>query len=87
MKRRGHAVRYPPGVGGVTGEYYNHLFDDGHVDSKLLNRVLTAHPTLCDKTQFLNTLLLQPPTNQQREWIEAFGLAWQWANRLTEANS
>lgn len=28
----------------------------------------------------LNALLLQPPTNQKREWIEAFGLAWQWTD-------
>jgi len=27
-------------------------------------------------------LLLQPPTDQQREWIEAFGLAWGWTDVL-----
>lgn len=42
MQRRGHAVRYPPGVGGVTGEFYNHRLEDGHVDSKLLHRSLVS---------------------------------------------
>ena len=40
MKKRGHAVRYPPGHGGVMGKFYNHLMDEGHVDSKLLCKVL-----------------------------------------------
>jgi len=76
MKRRGHAVRYPPGVGGIMGKFYNHLLDEDHVDSKLLGKVIESCPTLEDKVSFLNAVLLQPPTDQQREWIEAFGLAW-----------
>ena len=82
MKKRGHAVQYPPGVGGVIGKFYNMLLIDGHVDSKLLCKVLDACPTLYDKVHFLNALLLQPPTDQQREWIEAFGLAWGWTDVL-----
>lgn len=52
--------------------------DDGHVDSRLLGMVLTPAELLEDKMNFISTLLLQPPTEQQREWIEAFGLAWAW---------
>ena len=82
MKRRGHAVQYPPGVGGVIGKFYNHLLDEGHVDSRLLGKVFDSCPTLNDKVHFLNAVLLQPPTDQQREWIEAFGLAWGWTDIL-----
>ena len=82
MKKRGHAVQYPPGVGGVIGKFYNMLLIDGHVDSKLLGKILDVYPTLHDKVNFLNALLLQPPTDQQREWIEAFGLAWAWTDIL-----
>ena len=82
MKKRGHAVQYPPGVGGVIGKFYNMLMIDGHVDSKLLAKVLSDCPGLYDKAHFLNTLLLQPQTDQQREWIEAFGLAWGWTGIL-----
>ena len=82
MKKRGHAVQYPPGVGGVIGKFYNMLLIDGHVDSKLLGKVLDDCPGLYDKVHFLNALLLQPPTDQQREWIEAFGLAWGWTSEL-----
>lgn len=81
MKKRGHAVRYPPG-GNVIGEIYNMLLDDKHVDSKLLGQVMDACPTLEDKMNLLATLLLQPPTEQQREWTEAFGLAWAWTDIL-----
>lgn len=82
MKKRGHAVQYPPGIGGVIGKFYNMLLIDGHVDSKLLGKVLDDCPGLYDKVNFLNALLLQPPTDQQREWIEAYGLAWQWTDIL-----
>lgn len=82
MKNRGHAVRYPPGVGGIMGKFYNHLLDEGHVDSTLLGKVFDSCPTLEDKVSFLNAVLLQPPTEQQREWIEAFGLAWRWTDIL-----
>lgn len=82
MKKRGHAIQYPPGVGGVIGKFYNMLLIDGHVDSKLLGKVLDACPSLNDKVNFMNTLLLQPPTDQQREWTEAFGLAWRWTDIL-----
>ena len=82
MKKRGHAVQYPPGVGGVIGKFYNMLLIDGHVDSKLLGKVLDACPSLNDKVHFLNAILLQPPTDQQREWIKAFGLAWRWTDIL-----
>ena len=60
MKKRGHAVQYPPGVGGVMGKFYNMLLDDGHVDSKLLGKVFDSCPTLHDKVHFLNAVLLQP---------------------------
>jgi hypothetical protein len=65
------------------------LLDDKHVDSKLLGQVLDACPTLEDKVNLLAALLLQPPTDQQREWIEAFGLAWNWTDLLvrTPVNS
>ena len=82
MKRRGHAVQYPPGVGGVIGKFYNMLLIDGHVDSMLLGKVFDSCPTLEDKVSFLNAVLLQPPTDQHREWIEAFGLAWRWTEIL-----
>ena len=85
MKRRGHAVRFPPGIGGVMGKFYNHLLDEGHIDSKLLGKVLESCPTLVDKVNFLNAVLLQPPTDQQREWIEAFGLAWRWTGFLYDS--
>ncbi len=85
MKRRGHAVRFPPGVGGVMGKFYNHLLDEWHVDSRLLGKVLGACPTLVNKVNFINALLLQPPTEQQREWIEAFGLAWRWTAILYDS--
>ena len=58
------------------------LLDDEHVDSKLFGRVLDACPTLEDKVNVLAALLLQPPTDQQREWIEAFGIAWRWTDVL-----
>ena len=86
MKKRGHAVRYPPGVGGVMGKFYNMLLDDGHVDSKLLGKVFDGYPTLFDKVNFLSAVLLQPPTDQQREWIEAFGLAWRWTDVLYQSH-
>ena len=82
MKKKGHAVRYPPGCGRIMGKFYNHLLDEGHVDSKLLCKVLDACPILHDKVHFLNAVLLQPPTDQQREWTEAFGLAWAWTDIL-----
>ena len=86
MKRRGHAVQYPPGVGGVIGKFYNMLLIDGHVDSKLLGKVFDSYPTLFDKVHFLNAVLLQPPTDQQREWIEAFGLAWRWTDIVSSSD-
>jgi hypothetical protein len=76
MKQKGHAVQYPPDVGGVMGKFYNHLLNEEHVDSKLLGQVFDSCPTLFDKINFLSAVLLQPPTEQHREWIEAFGLAW-----------
>lgn len=82
MKKRGHAVQYPPGIGGVIGNFYNGLLEDGHVDSKLLGKVLDDCPTLTDKVNFLNALLLQPPNEKQCEWTEAFGLAWRWTDIL-----
>ncbi len=62
------------------------LLDEGHVDSKLLGKVFDATPTVYDKVHFLNALLLQPPTDQQRKWIEAFGLAWGWTDMLYHSN-
>ncbi len=82
MKKRGHAVQYPPGMGGVIGKFYNMLLIDGHVDSKLLSKLFDSCPTLEDKMNFISALLLQPPTKHQREWIEAFGLAWVWSDIL-----
>ena len=87
MKKRGHAVRYPPGVGGVMGKFYNMLLDDGHVDSKLLGKVFDSCPTLYDKANFMNAILLQPPTDQHREWIEAFGLSWRWTDIVCRAKN
>jgi hypothetical protein len=69
------------------GKFYNQLLDNGHVDSKLLGKVLDSCPTLTDKVNFLNALLLQPPTDQQREWIEAFGLAWRWTDIIVRAKN
>jgi len=86
MKKRGHAVRYLPGVGGVIGKFYNGLLEDGHVDSKLLGKVLDDCPTLTDKVHFLNALLLQPPNEKQCEWTEAFGLAWAWSDILCQSD-
>ena len=82
MKKRGHAIQYPPCDDSSMARFYNMLLDDGHVDSKLLGKVLDACPTLYDKVHFMNAILLQPPTDQQREWIEAFGLAWAWTDIL-----
>ena len=76
MRKRGHAVRYPPGTGGITGEFYNHILDSGLVDSKLLAKVLDGCSTPTEKVNFMSALLAQPPTDQQREWIEAFGISW-----------
>lgn len=86
MKKRGHAIQYPP-RGNVIGDIYNMLLDDGYVDSKLLGKVLDTCPTLEDKMNFISALLLQPPTDQQREWIEAFGLAWRWTSELYAGHS
>jgi hypothetical protein len=82
MKKKGHAVRYPPFIDSAMAKFYNHLLDEGHVDSKLLCKVLDNCPMLNDKVHFLNAILLQPPTDQQREWTEAFGLAWAWTDIL-----
>ena len=49
MKRKGHAVQFPPSVVGVIGKFYNHLLDDGHVNSELLGKVFESWPTLVDK--------------------------------------
>lgn len=87
MKRKGQAVQYPPGVGGVMGKFYNGLLEDGRVDSKLLGQVLDSCATLTDKVNFLNALLLQPPTDQQQEWIEAFGLSWRWTDIIVRAKN
>ena len=59
MKRRGHAVRFPPGVGGVVGKFYNQLLDEGHADSKLLGKVLEGYPTLVDKVNFLKAIAVR----------------------------
>lgn len=82
MKKRGHAVRYPPFIDSVMARCYNHLLDEGHVDSKLLGKVFDSCPTLFDKVNFLSAVMLQPPTEQEREWTEAFGLAWAWTDIL-----
>jgi hypothetical protein len=67
------------------GDFYNQLLDNGHVNAKLLGNVFDSCPTLVDKVNFLNAVLLQPPTDQQREWIEAFGLAWRWTDIVANA--
>lgn len=67
---------YPPGIGGPVGEAYSALLTEGRVDSKLLNKVLEGCATRSQKVDFLAALLVQPPTEQQRESIEAFGEAW-----------
>ena len=82
MKKRGHAVRYPPFIDSAMARFYNHLLEEGHVDSKLLCKVFDSCPTLFDKVNFLSAVLLQPPPEQQRQWIEAFGLAWAWTGVL-----
>ena len=82
MRKRGHAVRYPPCDDSLVAQVYGMLLDDQHVDSKLLGQVLNACPTLEDKVNLIAALLLQPPTDQQREWIEAFGLAWSWTDEM-----
>ena len=82
MKRRGHAVQYPPCDNSLIAQVYNMLLDDKHVDSKLLGQVLDACPTLEDKTCFLSAVLLQPPTEEKHEWIEAFGMAWLWTDAI-----
>ena len=30
----------------------------------------------------MNAIVLKPPTDQQREWIKAFGLSWRWTDIL-----
>jgi hypothetical protein len=65
MERKGQAVQYSPGIGGVMGNFYNELLDNGHVDAKLLGKVFDSCPTLVDKVNFLNAVLLQPPTDRQ----------------------
>lgn len=82
MRKRGQAVRYPRCNDSLVAQVYEMLLDDRHVDSKLLGQVMDACPTLEDKMNFMSALLLQPPTNQQREWIEAFALAWRWTDIL-----
>ena len=82
MKGRGHAVQYPPCDESLVGDVYEMLLGDDHVDSKLLGRVIDACPTLEDKMNFMAALLIQPPNDRQREWIEAFGLAWRWTGEL-----
>lgn len=67
MKRKGRAAQYSPGVGGAMGDFYNQLLEGGHVDSNLLDKVYESYPTFIDKMNFLNAVLLQPPTDQQRE--------------------
>ena len=39
MKRKGHAVRYPPCDDSAMAKFYNYLLEEGHVDSKLLGNV------------------------------------------------
>ena len=85
MKKRGHAAQYPPFIDSAMAKFYNYLLEEGHVDSKLLGKVLDSCPTLFDKVNFLSAVLLQPPTDQQREWIEAFGLAWRWTDILYQS--
>lgn len=69
------------------GDFYNQLLDNGHVDAALLGKVFDSCPTLVDEVNFLNAVLLQPPTDQQREWIEAIGLAWRWTDIVVNARS
>ena len=76
VKIQGHAVRYPPCDDSVVAQVYGMLLDDAHVNSRLLGQVMDACPSLEDKVNLLTALLLQPPTDQRREWIDAFGLAW-----------
>lgn len=85
MKKRGHAVRYPPFDDTIVAQVYGMLLDDKHVDSILLGKVLDACLTLEDKMNFISGLLLQPPTDQQRKWIKAFGLAWAWTDILNKS--
>jgi len=85
MKRRGHAIRYPSFDDSPAALVYNMLLDDHLVGSRLFGQVLDACPTLEGKTTFLAALLLQPPTDQQREWIEALGLAWRWTGELVDS--
>ena len=82
MKKRGHAVQYPSCIDSATAKFYNYLLEDGYVDSKLLGKVFDSCPTLFDKVNFLSAVMLQPPTEQEREWTEAFGLAWAWTDIL-----
>ena len=82
MNKRGHAVQYPPFIESAIAKFFNHLLEEGYVDSKLLGKVLESCPTLFDKVNFLSAVLLQPLADQQREWIEAFGLAWKWTDVL-----
>lgn len=85
LKCQGRAVQYLSHVGGVTGKFYNELLAEGHVDSKLLGQVPDSSYTLSNKVNFLNALLLQPPTEQQLEWTEAFGITWRWTEVLYKA--
>lgn len=82
MNKRGHAVQYPPFIDSTVAKFYNHLLEEGHVDSKLLGEVFDSCPTLFDKVNFLSAVLLHPIGDQQQEWIEAFGLAWAWTDVL-----
>jgi hypothetical protein len=69
------------------GDFCNQLLNNGHVDAAMLGNVFDTCPTLVDKINFLNGVLLQPPTEQQREWIEAFGLAWRWTDIVVNARN
>ena len=70
-------------VGDSTmAKFYNYLLEEGHVDSKSLGKVFDSCPTLFDKVNFLSAVLLHPIGDQQREWVEAFGLAWAWTDIL-----
>ena len=90
-KTRQFGAANPPLTGVVVGfvarPHHGELLDDGHVDAKLLGKVFDSCPTLIDKVNFLSAVLLQPPTDQQREWIEAFGLAWRWTDIVANAQS
>ncbi len=87
MKMRGHAVRYPLCDDFLVAQVYGMLLDDDHVDSKLLRQVIDACPTLEDKVNLLAALLLQPPTERQREWIGAFVVAWRWTCELSASHA